>query len=109
MERTTDKKETRPKKNLTKNETDTLKDLSSRRDIVIFKTDEGGAREIIEVNDYISEANKQLNNKESYKEIPNDLTKTNKKKVNEKFNLLKFARLFDEKKFKNQESKTPEF
>lgn len=38
MERRTDKRET-PQKSLTKNETDALKDLSSRCDIIIFKVD----------------------------------------------------------------------
>ena len=62
-----------------------------------------------DVTDYISEANKQLNNKESYKEILNDLNKTIKKQVNEKIKPLNFARFFNEKKFKDQESKIPEF
>ena len=42
--------------------------------------------------------NQQLNNKVLYKEIPNDRTKLNRKKVNNAINKLKSAKLLDEKK-----------
>ena len=59
-----------------------MEDLSIRDDIIITKTDKGGAVVILDVDDYINEANRQLNNKEFYKEVPNDPTELNRKKVN---------------------------
>ena len=52
-----------PKKNLTKNETEALKDQSIRDDIIITKADKGGAPVLIDVNDYVHETNQQFNNK----------------------------------------------
>ena len=116
MERRTNKKENTLPKNLPKVAKDALKDLSSRYEIIIFKADKGGAAEIIDNDNCINKAKRQLNNAESYKEIPNDLTETNSRKVNEKINKLKSARrkevqevLQGEKKFKDQESKTLKF
>ena len=56
-----------PKSNLTKNETDTLQPLSQRDDIIMIKADKGGAVVIIDVDDYIREANLQLDNTDFYK------------------------------------------
>ena len=84
-----------------------MKDLSIRDDIIITKADKGGAVVIIDVDDYINEANRQLNNIEFYKEIPNEPSKLNRKKVNNES-----ARLLDEKiatKLEVQEAKTPAF
>ena len=47
-----------PKSNLTKNETYALKQLSQRDDIIITKADKGGEVAIIDVDDYIREANR---------------------------------------------------
>ena len=55
-------KKATPKNNLTKNQTDALQQLSQRDDIIITKEDKGGAVVIIDVDDYIPEANRQLNN-----------------------------------------------
>ena len=61
-----------PKNNLAKNEI-ALKNLSIRDDIIVTKADKGGVVVIIDVDDvddYIDEANRQLNNKKFYKGIP---------------------------------------
>ena len=55
--------------NLTKNETDTLKQLSQRDDILITNANKGGVAVIIDVGDYIREA-QQLNNTDFCKKIP---------------------------------------
>ena len=42
-----------------------MKTFSEREDLVITKADKGGA--IVEVDDYIKEANQQLNNTKFYR------------------------------------------
>ena len=49
-------------KKATPNERDALLELSQRDDIIITKPDKGGAIVVINVDDYIQEANRQLNN-----------------------------------------------
>ena len=49
-------------KKATPNERDALLELSERDDIIITKADKGGATVVINVDDYIQEANRQLNN-----------------------------------------------
>ena len=88
-----------------------MEDLSIRDDIIITKTDKGGAVVILDVDDYINEANRQLNNKEFYKEVPNDPTEMNRKKVNA-IKERKYARLLDKNiatKLEVQEAKTLAF
>ena len=51
-------KETNP--NLSKEEINSLNKLKSRDDIIITHADKGGAVVIIDVNDYIKDANRQL-------------------------------------------------
>ena len=88
-----------------------MEDLSIRDDIIITKTDKGGAVVILDVDDYINEANRQLNNKEFYKEVPNDPTELNRKKVNA-IKERKYARLLDKNiatKLEVQEAKTLAF
>ena len=88
-----------------------MEDLSIRDDIIITKTDKGGAVVILDVDGYINEANRQLNNKEFYKEVPNDPTELNRKKVNA-IKERKYARLLDKNiatKLEVQEAKTLAF
>ena len=67
-----------PKSNLTKNEADALQQLSQRDDTIITKADKGGTVVIIDVNGYIREANRQLDNTDFDKKIPNDPTESNR-------------------------------
>ena len=75
-------KKATPKSSLTKNERHALQQLSQRDDIIITKADKGGAVVIIDVDDYIRETNRQLNDADFYKKIPNDSTESNRNKVN---------------------------
>ena len=52
--------------NLTKGERKALKELADRNDIIITKADNGEAVVIIDVKDYVKEAERQLSNKDSY-------------------------------------------
>ena len=90
-----------PKSNLTKNEADALQQLSQRDDILITKVDKGGAVLIMDVDDYIRDANRQLNNTDFYKKIPNDPTESNRNKVNNTVNEFKLQRLLDDTTAKN--------
>ena len=58
-------------------------------DNVITKADKGGAVVIIDVDDYIREANRQLNNTDFYEKIPNDPTESSRNKVNNTINEFK--------------------
>lgn len=57
------------------------KDLSLRDDTNITKADKHCAVVIIDVDNYINQANLHLNNEECFKEFPNDLTKINRKNL----------------------------
>ena len=101
-----------PKSNLIKNETDALQQLSQRDDNIITKADKGGAVVIIDVDDYIREANRQLNNTDFYKKIPNDPTESNRNKLTNTLNEFKLQRLLDDTTAKNLqtlEARTPNF
>ena len=101
-----------PKSNLTKNETYALKQLSQRDDIIITKADKGGEVVIIDVDDYIREANRQFNNTDFYKKIPHDPIESNRNKVNNTINEFKLLKLPDDTDTKNLrtlEARTPNF
>ena len=101
-----------PKSNLTKNEADALQQLSQRDDTIITKADKGGTVVIIDVNGYIREANRQLDNTDFDKKIPNDPTESNRNKVNNTINEFKLQMLINdttEKKSSNLRSKNTKF
>ena len=62
------------RKNLSKKETKAMEDLSKRDDIVACKADKGGAVVITDVDDYINEANRQLNDELFYKKVDENRT-----------------------------------
>ena len=83
----------KPYNNLTKNERTSMEELSEQEDIVITKAGKGGAAVIVDVRDYIKEAERQLNNTENYGKLQEDPTATNIKLVNdtiERFKKQKF-------------------
>ena len=63
-------------KSLTKGETKALKELADRNGIIITKADKGGPVVIIDVEDYVKEAEHQLNNKDAYKKLQHDPMQT---------------------------------
>ena len=73
----------KPYKNLTENERTSMKELSEREDIIIAKTDKGGAAVIVGVKDYIKEAERQLNNTENYRKLQEGPIAINMKLVND--------------------------
>ena len=59
----------RPKDNLTKGEQKALEELSKRDDIIIRNADKGGAIVIMDIDRYISKAQRQLNDENDYKKL----------------------------------------
>ena len=70
------------KQNLTKEEIKALHELKERDDIIITKADKGGAVVILNVDDYLKEANRQLSNTEFYQEVHSNLSSTHAEIVN---------------------------
>ena len=80
LEKEQTKMKEKPYNNLTKNERTSMKELSEREDIIITKVDKGGAVIIVDVKDYIKEAERQqttLKITENFKKTPQK-TKINK-------------------------------
>ncbi len=65
---------TKPFLNLTTEERTALKTLQNRKDIVIKPADKGGAVVIWPLNQYVLEADRQLNNQQHYTILPADTT-----------------------------------
>ena len=64
----------RPKDNLTKGEQKALKELSKRDDIIITDFDKEGAIVIMDIDRYITEGRRQLNDENNYKKLQTDPT-----------------------------------
>ena len=77
--------------NLTKLETKALHNLMNRNDIIICNADKGGAVVILDVEDYIQEAMRQLNDTDHYKKLPNDTTMLHCELVNNTIEKFKKA------------------
>ena len=102
----------KPYNNLTKSKRTRMKELSEREDIIITKADKGGAVVIVDVKDYIKEAERQLNNTENYRKLQEDPTATNMKLVNDTIERFKKQKLINEKVaegLKRNDPKTAKF
>ena len=64
----------RPKDNLTKGEQKALKELSKRDDIIITDFDKEGSIVIMDIDRYITEGRRQLNDENNYKKLQTDPT-----------------------------------
>ena len=58
-----------------------MQELQSKKDIVIANADKGGAVVILDVEDYVKEAERQFNIKENYRKINCDPTTVNNKTI----------------------------
>ena len=58
-----------------------MQELQSRNDIVITDADKGGAVVILDVEDYVKEAERQLSNKENYRKITYNPTTANNETI----------------------------
>ena len=79
---------------------------------ITTKAGKRGAVVIVAVDDYIQEANRQLDNKEFYIKLTIDTTEINRIKVNRTINELKSSHLLNQKisnDLLSSEAKTPQF
>ena len=98
--------------NLSKPELQALKDLQNRNDIIITNADKGGAVVIMDVSEYLKEANRQLNDTNTYKKLDQDPTNTHVAKINNTTEVFKTEGLISEKVsegLKTHDTKTPKF
>ena len=112
LEKEQTKMKGKPYNILTKIERTSMKELSEQEDIIITKADKGGARVIVDVKDYIKEAERQLNNTENYRKLQEHPTAANIKLVNDMMESLKKQKLVNEKVgegLKRNDPKTPKF
>lgn len=86
-----------PHKNLTKEEEKALKDLMKRNDIIICNADKGGAVVILDVKDYIEEAERQISDEHFYKKLSSDPTELHTALVNNAIDNLKNRNLISHK------------
>ena len=70
--------------------------MPDRDDIIITKADKGGAVVIIDVEDYVKEAEHQLSNKDGYKKLQYDPTQTHSRLVNDTITRFKNDKLITE-------------
>ena len=110
LEKELTKMKERPYNNLTKSERTSMKELSERVGIIITKADKGGAVVIVDVKDYIKQAERQINNTKNYRKLQEDPTATNMKFVNNTIERFKKQKLINEKiadGLKRNDPKTP--
>ena len=102
-----------PRDNLTKSEREALLlNLQKRNNIIITKADKGGAVVILDIKDYIDEANRQLNDTNNYKQLDFDPTELHTEKIKSEISNLKNENLLTLEtadSFLEEKTKTPEF
>ena len=112
LENNTDNNKISNKQNLTKEERKALNNLRNRDDIIISQADKGGAIVIINVEDYIAEAERQLNDTTFYHKLDNNPTLIYNERVNNAIDNLKKEKEIPEKlakSLKTVEPNTPKF
>ena len=110
LEKELTKMKERPYNNLTKSERTSMKELSERVGIIITKAEKGGAVVIVDVKDYIKQAERYINNTKNYRKLQEDPTATNMKFVKNTIERFKKQKLINEKVadgLKRNDPKTP--
>ena len=85
-----------------------MQELQSRKDIVITDADKGGA--VVNVEDYVKEAERRLNNKENYRRInydPTTVTNETIRKVISRFQKENLLSKNISDRLKSENPKTP--
>ena len=86
-----------PHSNLDKGEREAIKELSKSEDIIITDADKGGAVAVADMDDYIKEAERQLNDKGNYHILHQDPTLVNNSLVNQAIDRCKKEKLITHK------------
>ena len=100
------------KPNLTYKEHTAVEELAKRKDLIITDADNGGAVVIMDTDSYIKEANRQLSDKASYKQLTQDPTLQHNRMVNQTIERFKNEKLLPQKiadGLKITNPKTPKF
>ena len=100
------------KTNLTYKEHAAMEELAKRKDLIITNGDKGGAVVIMDTDSYIKEANRQLSDKASYKQLTQDPTLQHNRMVNQTIERFKNEKLLPQKiadGLKITNPKTPKF
>ena len=87
-----------------------MQQLQSRHDIVITDANEGGAVVVQDVEYYVKEAERQLNNKENYRKINYDPTTTNNDTIHKVISVFQKENLLSKnisEGLKTENPKTP--
>ena len=82
--------------------------MTDQNDVIITKVDKARAVAIIDIEDYVKEAEHQLNNKDAYKKLQHDLTQTHTKLVNDTIICFKNDILITENITKGLQVQQPE-
>ena len=83
--------------NLSNNEQEALKALQERDDIIIINADKGGAITILNTEDYIKEANRQLSDPSCYQKLQHNPTTEHASTVNSTIDVFKAQHKITEK------------
>ena len=89
-----------------------MQELQFRKDIAITDADKGGAVVILDVEDYVKEAEKQLNNRENYRKINYDPTDVNNESIHKVISRFQKENLLSKnisEGLKTENTKTPHF
>ena len=100
------------KPNLTYKEHTAMEELAKRKELLITNAVKGGAMVIMKTDSYIKEANHQLSDKASYKQLLQDPTLKHKRMVNQTTQSFKNEKLLPQKTtdaLKVSNPKTPKF
>ena len=74
-----------------------MEELSKRNNPIITKADKGGTVVVIDTDNYIKEANRQLSDKASYKQLTEDPTLQHNRMVNQTIKRFKNEKLLSQK------------
>ena len=88
----TTKKKLKP--NLAYKEYAAMEELAKRKDLIITNADKGGIVVIMDTDIYIKEANRQLSDKASYKQLTQDPTLQHNRLVNQTMERFKMRNYF---------------
>ena len=102
-----DKPQPKLKKNLKKQELKAMRELHTNSDIVIKPADKGGSIVIMNTTDYISEANRQLNDHNHYEKLQEDPTQKFNNHINYLIHQAWRLNIIEESTYINLQTKNP--
>ena len=74
-----------------------MEELAKRKDLIITNADKGGTMFTMDTDSYTKEANRQLSDKASYKQLTQDPTLQHNRMVNQTIEKIKKEKLLPQK------------